>query len=451
VNLPAADVTVLSPGLPDHMVSAGDHVVWVCASALFRQGPDGLTLSSAIPLLGIAHSSTEWAFLFKEDGVLWVEHLVQGRAPTHITLPQGIRSAVLGLSWTVLDHGMERSVVQTETGRAVQIPVGAKDARPQPWLAGPGLTWCDGARIYRLKAGGKVRSAGALDAPPSRWRSGPEGSALFALSDGLVGMSTSSTPVDLPPLDFDTARFSPDGLEVMGLGPLGLIRVDLRTGKPIATLERSGIPVGYSDPPLFLDEETGVLFEWSGRIRAEGFQPCAVTRHEDTLYGPGGTAWNISTGSRRWQDAPLSGAHVTATEHGVAQLDSRVQIFDTEGQLQHDWPLPVNEEVDGEVLDLHWVDGLLTIEVESGWVHLDQTGRRISGVPPELPEELLHSTAPGWAFCEDTGLLTHEEQCWPAAFDGVAFTQDGRALAWSEDGLLLLIAPKKAAALFDRD
>jgi hypothetical protein len=441
-----AEVTVLSPGLPDHMVSAGDQVAWVCASALFRQGPEGLTLTSAIPLLGIAQSSAAWAFLFEEEGVFWIQHEVQGCAPTRITLPQGTRSAVLGLNWTVLDHGMERSVVQTATGQAVHIPVGAKDARPQPWLAGSGLTWCDGARLYRLKAGGKVRSAGALGAPPSRWRAGPEGSALFALPDGLTGMAPAGAPVDLPPLDFDTARFSPDGLEVMGLGPLGLIRVDLRTGKPVASLSRSGIPVGYSSQPLFLDEQSGALCEWAGTIRTEGFLPCAVARHKDTLYGPGGTAWDVSTASRRWVDAPLGGAHLAATDHGVAQLDSRIQIFDTAGQLQHDWPLPVSEEVDGEVLDLHWVDGLLTIEMESGWVQLDPAGRRVSGSPPNLSPDSPHPTAPDWTFCEATGLLSHGEQCWPVAFDGVAFTQDGRALAWSEDGLLLLIAPWAAAA-----
>ncbi len=430
---------LLVPGLPDLMLACGDELLWVCASGLFIHGPNGLIIKAAGGLAGVAYDTNTWALLMTSPSGFTVLTSKRDGTETSVILPSTVLSAHIGVNWTVLDHGIERSVVQTSCGTVVPVPVGAQDARPQPWLTGAGLIWCDGDRLYRLRDGEKVRSAGTLGARPKRWAAGPHGAAVFELTDGFMGMSPSGAPLALPVFDFETLRFSADGNTVLCLGEDGLMALNLNTGGIIAARAVFHMPIGYGPKALVLDEDTGQVQSFEGIPAAEGFLPCGTAVHQDTLYGPGGTAWDIPSGLRIWDTSPLSAPHLLAHKDGVISVGERIHGFDLQGNCTHDWPLFLSEELDGEIVDLHWVDGQLVIEVEQGFVKIGHNGKRLgSQAPVQTPQPPVSACKP-WVFSEETGLVSWGEHCWPIAFDGLAITESGDALAWSEDGILMLL------------
>jgi len=387
----------------------------------------------------MAYSATSRVFSFEtNDGFRMVRASAKSQWEEK-EVGVAARQPSLGTDWVVLNEGAERTVLDLETGRSVPIPVGARDARPKAWMSGCGVTWIDGLQVYRFKAGDKPRLVATLPAKPTDWQTGPAGAAVFSTDKGDFGLGPKGSLQELPPIDPETIRFSDDGNEWMAVSPEGVVRYSLETRGTLNSIHGRLVPVGFGEEPVLLDEDSGVLKTWSGSVLGTGFSPSAVCQHGTRLYGPGGTAWDMTTGEQCWDEAPLAATHIVANQGGVIQVSDRIEGFDDNGAIAFNIPLPIDSELDGEILDVHWIDGFLFFEVEDGWVQVDFDGRRIGQEPPPVLPELSLSLPPGWTFDEELGLLSKDGVSFPMVIDGVAIAQDSRLLAWSEDGALYLM------------
>ena len=435
---------LLTPGLPDQLLATKGQLLWISDDVVFIQRGKDVSLFSCGGVSGLAYGPARWALLSGEENNFTLRTMSDAHHTTVCSVSG--RAVILGTDWSVIDHGAERQVIETNNGSEVSVPVGAQDARTRPWLSGRGVTWTDGPQIYRYRKGGRVKTAGRLSSPPQRWLSGPEGSAVFETKDGLISLGPKGGLHELPSADFESIRFSEDGLEITAAGPDGALRVTLKTGSVLESGPQDLVPIGYTDEPVFLDEDAGVVRTWSGGVLGQGFQPCAASRLADRLYGPGGTAWDIATGTRAWTHAPLCGAHLVATPAGVIQVDERIEVYSLDGVKVFDLPLPIDEEIDGEIIEVHWADDRLVFELEDGWAQVDMSGRRVNNNPPTTePEHATFSDA-SWRFDEALGAVSNGATTWPVWFDGAATTGDGRLLAWNEDGLLLCLTTPAAPA-----
>ena len=428
---------LLATGLPDHIVVAVDRRVWVNGGCLWDQQGDDITVVDGSGLIGFIASGGRAAIAWRT---------AQGLRVTNAASPGGLsiigaRGIHLGLDWAVVDHGIERRVVGLADGVAYRIPVGAQDARPKAWVAGPGITWIDGVDVHTFRAGGQPRLSGRLPSAVEEWTTGPLGAAVFSTPSGVFGMASNGALHPLPPVDVSSIVFSPDGETLVAATDEGVIRWNLSQQQASGRILGRLHPAGHTTEPVLLDEDVGTLRTWSGAVIGTGFTPCAASTHADRLYGPGGTAWCIRTGRRLWTDGPLAGAHLMATDGGVIQVDERIVGLDLDGSVAFDLPLPIDEELDGPIYSAHWVNGMMYFEVEDAWVQVDFSGRRVGEEPPP---ETAYSSAEihqPWAYDPDSGRLAYGDTEWPVVFDGVAAAEGGRVLAWSEDGLLCLLSP----------
>ena len=427
---------LLAPGLPDDVFATESLKVWVASGCLWLESGGEVTVRDAETLVGFVAWQDRVVTVWQAHGRYTINHELSDRPPLTMGSARGVDS---GVDWAVLDLGHERQVICLASGDRKKIPVGASDARPQPWEAGPGILWLDGEQVYRFEEGDKPRSCGRLPCSADRWRAGPQGSGLFDTDDGIYVLAPGRGLSPIPGIDFGSARFGPDGLMLAGATETGVAWWDLKTGEIRAHLEGRLIPVGFDRHPLLLDEDLGVIRTWSGDPVLAGLTPSAVALHGDRLYGPGGTAWNIATATRAWATSPIAGDHLMATDGGVIQVDDRIIGYDTDGNKVFDLPLPIDDELDGDIYSAHWVNGMMYFEVEEGWVQVDFTGRRLGDTPCPSIDESERSLPEGWTFDTDSGEVTGNGERCPIRFDGVVATQDQRVLAWSEDGVLCIL------------
>ena len=327
---------LLATGLPDHLVVTTDRRIWINGGCLWDQQGD-ITVVDGSDLIGFIASGGRAAIAWRTTQGLRV---TDAASPDGRSIP-GARGVHLGLDWAVVDHGIERRVIELATGAPHRIPVGAQDARPKAWVVGPGVTWVDGVDVYTFRTGGRARLSGRLPAPVEEWTTGPHGAAVFSTPSGVFGMASNGPLHSLPPVDISSAVFSPDGDLMTAATDEGVIRWNLVRQQEDGQILGRFYPSGYTTEPVLLDEDVGTLRTWSGTIIGTGFTPCAASTHAGRLYGPGGTAWSMDTGRRLWSDSPLAGAHLMATEGGVIQVDERIVGLDLDGAVTFDLPLPI--------------------------------------------------------------------------------------------------------------
>ena len=428
---------LLAAGLPDHLIASGDRLVWIGSQCLWDQQGEFVHVVEAEGLLGINACGGRAVAVWKTPDGLQIS---DGADPDGRAITVVAREVHAGVDWAVADDGSERFVVDLSSGERPKIPVGARDARPRAWAAGAGITWLDGQQVYRFELGGRTRLSGNTGSRVEAWLSGPQGAAVFSTSRGLIATAKGKGLHPLPEVDLDSIRFSADGQEFIASDGVGIVRWNLAEGRRMEHLRGHLCPVGFSHEPILLDEDVGTLRTWSGRVLAGGFSPCAASAHGDRLYGPGGTAWSISHASRVWSEGPLAADHLMATDGGVIQVDERIIGLDLEGNVAFNIPLPIDSELDGHIYAAHWIDGLMYFEVEDGWIQVDFDGRRVGAEPPPAGHTETGNLPAPWCFDEASGTLDHEGQTWPMLFDGAVLTGDGRALAWSEDGVLCALS-----------
>ena len=434
---PGTGNRLLAMGLPDDIFASGDALVWLAETGIFVWRGDRIEFRRTAPVTAISGHVGNWVFALEADSGVSLLRLNAHGASAAWSFEA--RSVEVGTQLVVLDQGHERVAFDLEHDQPWSMPVGARDGRPKPFTDEKGVVWLDGTQVLRFREGDRPRIAGRLPSRPLGWSTGPAGSAVFSLADGLWGMGTSGGPRELGALDYESCRFSPDGTEMTTIDPDGWARVDLQEGSIVEKRRGSLIPVGYGPTPIILDEDAGLLKNAEGLLRATGLTPSAATAFGGVLYGPGGTAWSSHTGEPLWDCSPLCGEHLAATEGGVIQVGHRIEAFDTAGSKVLDLPLPIDPELDGEIFDFHWIDGMLFFEVEDGWVQVDFEGRRVGlGEPPHLPD--TDTGRPSfWKLEPETGHVSTGEHIVPLPFDGVLTLDDGRALAWSEDGMLTIL------------
>jgi len=426
---------LLAAGLPDHLIVSGKRRIWTNDSSLWDQLEDEIEVVDGSTLVGIAAVQGRAVIGWQSSGGLRISSSASAKA---VDIP-GARGIHLGVDWVVVDLGIERRILSVDGSDRPRIPVGAQDARPKAWSAGRGITWLDGGHVYQFEDGDRTRLHGKLSAPVEQWASGPHGAAIFLTPEGIFGLSGRDGLHLLPDIDVDTVRFSPDGREVVAVTAEGVVRWSLTEHRALGRIEGRLYPAGYTDGPVLLDEDVGTLRTWSGEVLATGFIPCAASVHKGRLYGPGGTAWSIETASRLWQDSPLAGAHLMATEGGVIQVDERIVGLDLDGSIAFNLPLSIDPDIDGPIYSTHWVDGMMYFEVEDGWIQIDFEGRRVGSNPPPLMNTEVPTLTTPWTFDDDSGVLANDDGPLPIIFDGAISNGDGAVLAWSEAGLLCLI------------
>ena len=433
---PGSGNRLLAVGLPDHIFASGDALLWFAETGFFIWRGERIEFRETEPIRAISGHDGHWVLeLDAQHGVSLLGFMDEEWK----TWSFEARSVEVGTRLVVLDHGHERTAFDLGGRQAWSMPVGARDGRPKPFADGLGVVWLDGTQVLRFTEGGKPRIAGRLPSQPLQWSAGPGGCAVFSLADGLWAMGASSGPIELGALDYESCRFSPDGTEMTAADPDGWARVNLLDGSVVERRRGSLVPVGYGPTPIILDEDAGLLNNAEGRTRATGLTPSAAAAFGGVLYGPGGTAWSAHTGEPLWDCSPLCGEHLAAAEGGVIQVGHRIEAFDTQGTKILDLPSPIDPEVDGEIFDLRWVDGMMFFEVEDGWVQVDLDGQRVGvGEPATLPPE-DPDTPSSWHIDMETGHPHNGNGPVPLPFDGVLTLDDGRALAWSEDGMLVIL------------
>ena len=432
---------LLSPGLPDHFIQLHDQRAWILGDVLYFDTGNGIDVYNRGEIAGFAYGPDAWAFAIQTGVSYDILYLTRAAGWKAKYISAGSRCPHVGSSWAVLDKGFERIAIDLATEQPVKIPVGARDAQPQPCLNQKAIAWLDDTRVYRFLDGEKPRLAATLPGRPDWWKTGPSGSALFVFESHALVMSPAGGLKDLPDLAPETVRMTPCGWALMGSTPEGVLL--LERGKAETRTSRRGrlIPVGFTSEPVLLDEDSGVLKTWGGTVLGTGFSPSAACVHKNRLYGPGGSSWCLNTSTQSWRDAPLAAAFIVATDGGIIQIRDRIEGFSLDGVPIFNLPLPIDPEIDGDILDVFWIQGLLYFEVDDGWIQVDFEGRRIGNSPPPPTTQPERPPLPAqWLFDRETGSLTWAGTPFPMTIDGVWPSKDGRVYAWSEDGDLYLLS-----------
>jgi hypothetical protein len=428
----------MAPGFPDVMIATEQATGWLNESGLWVLSNGVVTLYGQADVLGLQASGEHWVVVTEKGDTNEVQRISTLSCGDCVRrLFQG-RSVVAGTDWVVVDAGIERVAYDLISGDICRLPVGARDSHPQPWASGCGVIWVDQGRVYRLSDQGRPQVVGVLPWPPDAWVAGPHGSAVFCGPNEAYGLAAGGILVPLPFCDSESVRFSDDGLEALVLTVDALCSIQLSNGNIIHRKQGALYPVGFCNGPVVLDEDSGVLKALGGARISDGYSPCAAAYKGGTLYGPGGTAWDVNAGKRLWRNAPLAGTHLIAHSEGVVQIDSRIRGFSGSGEQVFDFPLPIDEEIDGDILDARWIGDLLHLEVDHGWIRVDLTGKRLDVVdeigPPNDPPPSLD----GWAFDDESGCISREGAQLPLRVAGV-LQHEGYLWCWNDDGMLVVL------------
>ena len=129
-----------------------------------------------------------------------------------------------------------------------------------------------------------------------------------------------------------------------------------------------------------------------------------------------------------WKEAPLGGLFLVAHEGGVFEINDRILGFDLQGQQVLNSPLPIDESLDGDILDVRWNGQFLVFDTAEETIVVDVRGNRVapdvsphSGCNSRITEEVGSGAAP-----------------FSLSVDGAFDTKDGTWL-WNDDGMLLVV------------
>ena len=428
---------LLAVGLPDRMEMNANFMAWTIGDGTFVASGSSLLFieTGPDPILRIGGDSCTLGFM--EGPTYRLVRVGHDLSVDTVVIPG--HPVSIGADVVIVRHGSDTLAFRVPNMAPVQLPVGARDGKPQAFASGCGVLWLDGTQVMRLGGAQRASVAGRLIARPEAWRPGPLGSAVFSVDGVLWGLAPNGTIRKLGQYDMDCSKFRGDGERLLAIGPDGVAELDLRLGTAVASKTAALMPAGFTNEPVVLDEDVGVLRTLAGQLLMDGLAPSAVCCSPTTVFGPGGTAWDANTGRRTWKHAPLCAEHLVAIDGGVVQIGDRITVFDENGASVQDFPLPIDPEIDGEIMDVAWRDGHLCFAVAEDWVVVDFSGRRIGHEASRL-EEPRRQADGDWAMSPGAQLST-ETRSIPISIDGYTIAKDGRALAWSEDGLLLQLAP----------
>ena len=424
---PGDGYQLYAPGFPDIIAGTKDAYAWVNRCGVWYWVNSSIWFQALPDVQGLVLSEQECIVVSAKDRQFSVRTLQRENGSIGAHRSFSARGIEVGANIVVVDQGTERIALDLHTGQTLTLPVGARDARPKPWAVGPGVVWIDQLQVYRLAFGGRPQSVGRLPSPATSWVVGPRGSAVFMCDGRSFGMTSIAGLVDLPLLDAESVRFDPSGDEILAVSEDGTVHIRLVDGQVIGRSRGCVVPVGFVGKPVVLDEDAGVLKWMGGREIRDGFSPCAVSIHGNQLYGPGATAWDVRTQKRLWSHSPLAGIHLVAHPDGVFQIDDRIVGFDTSGRMVSNVPFPIDEDIDGEVLEVSHSRQGFRVRTEQGMVSVGFNGHRLA---------FETSTAPAGSEDEEEGNTTQTESLSINGVDGLHADPSGRVWCWNEDGIL---------------
>gem|GEM_PF-2091113 len=416
---------ILAVGLPEYLAVSGDWMVWESSGGVFVQHDRRVLFVAVDRLLKVSIGGDKCVVaccLEADVQVIFIDSSLS-------TCVFGIDGALMGVGVdTVVFRGPNGCVARrVDSAETLPLPVGAKDGDTVPFSMGFGVVWADGANVMRLRAGSRPSVVGSLPSPPREWVAGPQGSCLFDVDGELWCAAPRGGLVLLGAYEIESCRFDAQGSRLMVCGSRGTEMFDTLTGKLIDRAGSSSWPVGFTAVPLVLDEDHGVIRTFDGIVHQIGLAPSAVCTDGDRVFGPGGTAWHRLSGEQLWSHAPLCAEHLLMVDESLIQVGDRIEVFSRAGDALGAAPLPIDPDLEGELVDVRAIDGGLRCICENGWTDVDLWGRRrgpfFEGPPPLQTDEGLgrYSTT------------AHSD--W-LAVDGSIESSDSRRMVWTEDGFL---------------
>ncbi len=423
---------ILAPGLPDVVFASDGLVVWINAAGFWMWKDDAVAFHPVREPVDVRVGVERSILCFGGAGAWAVETYCNRRLDLlHVRRFEG-RSIQCGTDLVVVDTGIERLVYSLSDGHEVRVPVGARDAHPRAWAHGRGITWIDQGNVYSLREGHRVRLVCRLPVEPTEWIVGPHGTAVFGCGDVTLVVHQSGSVHEFPPIDFQNVCFRSDGAQMLCVSESGIVHLDLETGGVIDHKSGLLVPVGFRDHPIVLDEDAGILKWLGGSTICRGFSPSAAALYGDILYGPGGTAWSVQAEERIWKESPLCGLFLVGHEGGVFQIDDRIIGYDLSGKRVIDIPLPIDEDIDGDIVDVHWDGESFDFDMGDRSIRVDLQGNRTGAAGSQSASR---GSETRWAepCLENANMAVEIFQT-----DGHLPTPAGRWL-WGDDGMLLIV------------
>jgi hypothetical protein len=383
---------LMAPGVPDGLLADGKRLGLYSHGALTLIDP-ALGRALLIPLdddiEAVIAAGGRWLAV-TESGVAAVdpEQGLLGVLGTDVV--EDLERVVLGGACVVVDSEEARAAFTPE-GKAIAVPAAAVDARViTPLHDRAGLAWADEEHV-RISVGGAVRTVAELTDRVTDMVAGPGDVLLAKVLDGACFAITGGGAVALEEDTLpETARFSPEGDLLLAAVAGGAGLIDLKSGALLKRWSGAFSPVGFIEGrPLLFDEAKGAVVDGAGAVVLEGLSLAGACYDPPVLYGPGGTAWDLSEGERSWDDAPLEGGVTAADGEQVVHLAGRSgALLDEYGNVQSRWRIPLfpdtreeqtlsavrtgggsDEESADEIAEIAWLEDqalVLTTEGELG-------------------------------------------------------------------------------------
>lgn len=429
---PGDGLRLLAPGQPDWIGADGERLGWAVRDRLFLLRGDRVAMVTLPDLVEEVHPDPEGWVVALGQGFVRVD---PARAEITAVIVDEDADPVTthaGRDVGLLVEVPEHRVFRLADARPIPIPDGAASARfVRPWARGHGLVWVSGDTLYRLGE----RTAALGRAPGAEGiAAGPDGAVLVSLKADTVVAAPRGLAVRVGEhVEASTARFSPDGREVVAACEDGAVRIELATGKVVERWDGSLLPVGRLAGWVFLDATRGAVVDGGGAVLAGGFGGARAARSGGTLAGPGGAVWTLPTRARR--EAGLF--------EGLAGTDGHRVVHVVGGQLRLDGgvEVPHGLEDDGDevvVVKVHGAEVVLTT-LDGEQAKFDGTTgaqrERTHVRPPRLPGADLCAGAGVSAEGEDSEVRVGDA-AWPIPADGVAVVPGGH-WAWTREGMLV--------------
>lgn len=321
---PVGGLQLVSAGLPDGLLCRADGSVWWwCAAGLFSWEGDLCDESVLWWPIGAVSDAID-----TPAGVLG---LVEGEPDAEVALvgAQGVAVGALpGVAVEQVSLGAGQVVIRQAGRNRVEalgerpverLSLGARLGRLAVWPDARGSSWVDGGVLYRRPDGGPTRTAGSHPPRLTGMVAGPRGATVLLTEDGARLIAPRARPVDWA-RPVEDLCFSPDGSHAL-LDDGGAVHaVALDSGAIEHTWEGPHVVAGFRPRPTCLDLTTGDLVDDRGERLALGLRPWATARVGDTLYGPRGAAWDLASGTGRWEHPALNAEALAADPGGVVAV-----------------------------------------------------------------------------------------------------------------------------------
>ncbi len=345
---------LVAPGVPDRLLADGVRLGWLSRGALVLLDPD----RGSARLIVLDHEPDQVStgperWVFAHEGGLALFDPQAGQ--THLVATDLVEELVdvrPGGRLAVLRTAGGNRVVDLDTGEDVPVPLGARRSPTLvPWSAGAGLLWIADDSLYRWHPGRGVAVCAQLPGRATALVPGPGGACLVTLAAGTcLGVAPGRQAAVLTDeVLAPTACFDAAGQRLLATCAEGVALLDLRTGERLQVWP-GGVPVGFAPAPVRLDDARGVLLGPDDSVLLAHLGLAGVSVDTPLLVGPGGTAWDLSSGEP-WADTPLSGG-ITATDDDrvLHVADREATLFDDRGSVQARWRVPLFPEAAAEGL-----------------------------------------------------------------------------------------------------